>query len=200
MRLECQYNARPVRRRDDPPLARHVRDAAAQRWWPSPTQAFGRWRCCRTTERWQALQALQPAPTSTTSTTAAMHELFDAQVRAHAGRTAVARRRSGLSYARTRRTRQPLAQRAARARRATAAQRGRPVRWTAASTWSSRCSAVLKAGAAYVPLDPAFPPSAWRYMAEDAAPRRAADRSIAPAELLGDARATGAPARPRSPP
>ncbi len=47
--------------------------------------------------------------------------------------------------------------------------------WSAAWRWSSRCSALLKAGASYVPLDPAFPQARLDHYATDAQPQPDAD-------------------------
>ena len=67
-------------------------------------------------------------------------------------------------------------------------------------TWSSRCSAVLRAGAAYLPLDPAFPADRIALMLADAAPgggpRRHRRRGRAGPGRRRGPRAPVRPARP----
>ncbi len=46
-------------------------------------------------------------------------------------------------------------------------KRGSASRSSARPSWSSPCSAMLKAGAAYVPLDPGYPPERQRWILED---------------------------------
>ena len=95
-----------------------------------------------------------------------MHELFEAQAGRTPERTALGgrRRRSRMPSW----TSAPIASRRRYVHTVWAVANGSACASSGAPTWSPPCSASSRAGAAYVPLDPAFPAERLRFMAEDA--------------------------------
>ena len=118
---------------------------------------------------------------------ACVHELFEAQVAAHARRGGRGARRQQLTYARAQPARQPA--RLAPARRwASARGRSSACAWSARWRWSWRCSASSRPAAPTCRWTPAYPQERLAFMLEDARPR-----------CSSPARAARAAARPGRP-
>ena len=97
---------------------------------------------------------------------ALLHKLFEAQVERTAKRTALRSGETTLSYAEL----EARANRLAHAMRARGAGRGQRIGLCLerGADMLAAVLGVLKAGAAYVPLDPSYPEERLRFMAEDA--------------------------------
>ncbi len=136
---------------------------------------------------------------------ALMHELFEAQVRRAPGRTAVRFGTAALNYAEL----DGRANRLAQALRARGVGGGKRVGLCVerGTEMLEAILAILKTGAAYVPLDPSFPEERLRFMVEDAqlallvSTTKLAEPFGLPRErqLLLDAEAASIAASPSSP-
>ena len=128
-------------------------------------------RCCRRGERDQILLTWSGAE-SAPAGTGCLHELFEAQaVRTPDGRRpwSSGRAQQRWTYDELEPPCQPPGPPPAAARRRPGAARGRPVRRSGELV--AALLGVLKAGAAYVPLDPAYPGAAgWRSLRRMRAP------------------------------
>jgi amino acid adenylation domain-containing protein len=163
LQLECQYNT-------------GLFDAATVRRWMQAYELLLRSAVQRSDaglgslpmvdgDAMQALAALQPAPTRYEAGLG-MHELFEAQCDRTPSRVALRYRDEALDYARLE----------ARANRIAALLRARGVRRGALVGLAvdrgvdmlAALLGILKTGAGYVPLDPAFPQDRLSYMISDA--------------------------------
>ncbi|MFD0737894.1 amino acid adenylation domain-containing protein [Lysobacter koreensis] len=163
LRLECQYN-------------RDLFDAASIRRWmgayatllraavEQPDQAIATLPLLDAPARAE-LVALQPAPTAYDRQMRA-HEFFEVQADRTPARVAVRAGATTLSYAEL----EARSNRIAQLLRARGVRRGSLVGLALDrdADMLAAVLAVLKAGAGYVPLDPAFPDERLAYMVEDA--------------------------------
>jgi non-ribosomal peptide synthetase component F len=166
LRLECQYNTA-------------LFDGSTIRRWlgywrtmleamvAEPEQAFGRLALLSETERWQVLEKWNDTEVDYPHERC-LHELIEAQVERTPHATAVVYEGRSLSYA-------ELNARANRLARHLRTLGAGPDQRVAICTERSAemvvaLLAVLKAGAAYVPLDPTYPADRLAYMLSDSAP------------------------------
>lgn len=166
LRLECQYNTA-------------LFDASTIRRWcgywrtmlesmvAEPDRAFGRLPLLSETERWQVLEKWNDTEADY-ALDRCLHELVEAQVERTPQAPAVVFDGHGLSYAEL----NARANRLARHLRALGAGPDQRVAVCAERSPEMVVAllAILKAGAAYVPLDPTYPPDRLAYMLEDSVP------------------------------
>jgi amino acid adenylation domain-containing protein len=154
--LQLRYDTGPLRRTGDPPAAAAA--GAAARGPGIGARGRGS-RSCHRSRRTSVAGSSRPGttPRGRTRGKATVPQLFEEQVARAPGAPAVGRRRRHADLCRARPARQPAGLGAAAPRDRAGARSWRSSS-SAAPTSSAGLLGILKAGCAYVPLDPEHPP------------------------------------------